>query len=267
VIGIMLRGVRWRVIAGYPKADQHSFARATNMGLLGNMLFPARAGEVIRVLTLVKLLGSTLSRPLASAFIDRLVDFFVLFSSASVLYWYLPISELLGKWLTVFFVVGATLTGSIILYVRSSGVGGALISKFFSRLLKRWPIRPEVFFEEFRAEFGRLMSSWLSVELVFIAALILFVDYCAILAMFHAFNLSLAIEAPLLFWVFMAAGSALPSTPGYVGIYQIAAVWSLSLYSVSASTSVAVATTLQLVTLLVALGMVGAKVTTLHRMT
>ena len=257
--GIMLRGVRWRIIAGFPKSEQPNFSLATNIGVLANMLFPARAGEFIRVIALVRLSGSSFPGPLARALIDRMLDLFVLLASASVLYWYLPISDLLGQWLAVFLVVGCTLTALIVLYARSTGVGAPLISRLTSRWLKRWPIRTEVFLAEFRAEFRRLLSSWLSVELVFLAALILFVDYCAVLAVFQAFDLSLAFEAPLLFWVFLAAGSALPSTPGYVGVYQLAAVWSLSFFSVSASISVAVATTLQLVTLAVAFGMVGAR--------
>jgi len=230
------------------------------------MLFPARAGEFIRVFTLVRLSGSSLSGPLASALIDRLVDLFVLLASASVLYWYLPISDLLGTWLTYFLVIGCTLTVLIVLFARSSGIGMPLISRLTRRLLNRWPIRPEVFLAEFRAELRRLLSSWLSIELVFLVVLILFVDCCAIFAMFQAFDLSLPFEAPLLFWVFLAAGSALPSAPGYVGVYQIAAVWSLSFYSISASTSVAVATTLQVVTLAVALGMVGARASALRKM-
>lgn len=51
-LGIMLRAVRWRVIAGFPATEHHNFSRATNLGVLTNLLFPGRAGEFVRVITL-----------------------------------------------------------------------------------------------------------------------------------------------------------------------------------------------------------------------
>lgn len=257
-LGIVLRAVRWRVIAGFPARDQHNFSRATNIGVLANLLFPGRAGEIVRVITLTKLTRSSLPCPLASALIDRLIDVFVLLASASVLYWLFPISTLLGKWFTVMLVAGCIVTVLVVLYARSSGIGEALLARLAKRLLRRWPLQPDVFLAELRVEFHRLLSNWLSIKLVALASLILCVDYGAVAALFLAFGLTLPMEAPLLLWVFLAAGSALPSAPGYVGVYQVAAVWSLSFFSVSASTSVAIATTLQVVTLAVALVMVGA---------
>ncbi len=256
-LGIMLRAVRWRVIAGFPKAEQHNFSRATNLGVLTNLIFPSRAGEFVRVITLAKLSNSSLPGPLASALIDRLVDVFVLLASASVLYWLFPISELLEKWLTVFLVTGCVITLLVVLYARSSGIGEALIARFAKRWLQRWPLKPEVFLAELRGEFRRLLGSWLSIKLVFLAALILCADYGAIAALLLAFHLSLPAEAPLLLWVFLAAGSALPSAPGYVGVYQVAAVWALSLFAVPAPTAVAIATVLQITTLAVAIVMAG----------
>jgi len=256
-LGIMLRAVRWRVIAGFPKAEQYNFFRATNLGILTNLIFPVRAGEFVRVITLAKLSRSSLPGPLASALIDRLVDVFVLLGSAAILYAFFPISAVLGKWLTTFFLMGCAIALSIVLYARSSGIGEALIARLGKRWLQRWPLQPEIFLAELRGEFRRLLSSWLSIKLVFLAALILCADYGAIAALLQAFDLSLPVEAPLLLWVFLAAGSALPSAPGYVGVYQVAAVWALSLFAVSAPTAVAIATVLQITTLAVAIVMVG----------
>jgi len=256
-LGITLRSVRWRVIANYPKKQQQNFARATNLGVLANLLFPGRAGEFIRVVTLAKLSHTPLPGPLASALIDRLIDVFVLLSSASILYWLFPISELLGKWLALFFGMACVITLLVFLYARSPGVCEALIVGLAKRWLQRWALQPGIFLGELRAEFRRLLGSWLSIELMLLASLILCADYGAIAALLQAFNLSLAFEAPLLLWVFLAAGSALPSAPGYVGVYQVATVWALSFYAVSATTAVAIATVLQITTLAVALIMAG----------
>ena len=256
-VGILLRAVRWRVIAGFAKEQQHNFSRATNLGVLTNLIFPGRAGEFVRVITLAKLLHSSLSRPLASALIDRLVDVFVLAACASVLCWALPINVLVGKWLTVFLIVGSIIALLVVVFAKNPNLGEVLVVSFSKRWLQRWPLKAEIFLAELRSEFRRLLGSWLSIELVVLAALILCADYVAIAALLQAFNLSLPVEAPLLLWVFLAASSALPSAPGYVGVYQVAAVWALSLFSVSASTAVVIATVLQVTTLVVAIVMAG----------
>jgi uncharacterized protein (TIRG00374 family) len=256
-VGILLRGIRWRVIAGFPKKEQHNFSHATNLGVLTNLIFPGRAGEFVRVITLAKLSNSSLPGPLASALIDRLVDVFILAACASILYLALPISALVGKWLTVFLIVGSVIALLVVVYARSSGLAEVLISRLAKRWLQRWPLKPEVFLAELRNEFRRLLGSWLSVELVVLATLILCSDYAAIAGLIQAFDLSLPVAAPLLLWVFLAAGSALPSAPGYVGVYQVAAVWALSFYAVSAPTAVAIATVLQLTTVAVAIAMAG----------
>lgn len=251
--GIVLRAIRWRVIAGFPLVEQRNFSYATNLGVLANLLLPARVGELVRVATLVKLSRSTLPGPLASALIDRLVDVFVLLASALVVYQLSPISAILGKWLTVLLVVGSVIVLLMIMYARSSGIGEVLIAKVTGRALRAWQLQPEVFLAELRAEFRRLLGGWLNLKVVGLALLILCVDYGAIATLLIAFGLSLPPEAPLLLWVCLAAGSALPSAPGYVGIYQVAAIWSLSGFSVLPSVSVAIAATLQVITLAVVL--------------
>lgn len=256
-VGILLRGVRWRVIAGFPKKAQHNFSRAANLGLLANLIFPGRAGEFVRVITLAKLSNSSLPGPLASALIDRLVDVFILAACASTLYCALPISALVGKWLTVFLIGGSVIALLVVFYARSSVLAEVLISRLAKRWLQRWPLKPEVFLAELRNEFRHLLRCWLSVELVVLATLILCADYSAIAGLIQAFDLSLPAEAPLLLWVFLASGSALPSAPGYVGVYQVAAIWALSFYAVSEPTAVAIATVLQLTTLAVAIVMAG----------
>lgn len=255
--GILLRGVRWRVIAGFPKKEQHNFFRATNLGLLANLIFPGRAGEFVRVITLAKLSNSSLPGPLASALIDRLVDVFILAACASSLYWALPISAFVGKWLTVFLILGSVIALLVVVYARSSGLVEVLISRLAKRWLQGWPLKPEVFLAELRNEFRRLLGCWLSVELVVLAGLILCADYAAIAGLIQAFDLSLPAEAPLLLWVFLASGSALPSAPGYVGVYQVAAIWALSFYAVPEPTAIAIATVLQLTSLAVAIAMAG----------
>jgi hypothetical protein len=256
-LGIVLRSVRWRVVAGASSSEKNNFLRATKLGVLANLLFPGRAGEIVRVISLAKLSQSTLPGPLASSLIDRLVDIFVLLVSASILFWFFPNNAELWKWLPPFLLVGSTSTLLVFLYARSSGISEALIPMLAKRLLQRWSQQPVFFMADLRSEFRFLLSRWLNIKVVVLAALILCTDYAAIAVLLQAFNLTLGFEAPLLLWVFLAAGSALPSAHGYVGVYQVAAIWALSIFGVSASIAVALSAVLQITTLAVALIMAG----------
>lgn len=266
-VGILLRSVRWRVIAGYSTQEQRNFSRATNLGVLANLILPGRAGEFIRVIALAKLSQSSLPGPLASALIDRLVDVFVLAFCASALYWMLPISGLIGKWLTVFLIAGSVIAIFVVIFAKGSSIGAGILTRIAKRWIQHFPLKLEVFIAELRNEFRRLLGCWLSLKLVLLAVLILCVDYFTIAALLGAFNLSLPVEVPLLLWVFLAAGSALPSAPGYVGVYQLAAVWALSSYAIPPSTAVAVATVLQIITLAVVVVMAGPGTLTVFKRT
>lgn len=256
-IGVTLRSIRWRTIAGLAWDKQPQFFRATTMGLFSNLIFPVRAGEVVRVFTLAKLTDVSLSAPMASALIDRFVDLFVLLFSAIAIYLLSPIGELLGRWLTTMVIGTTVMVLFLALYARSSGFGEALLAKYLKRWLLRWPVKPELFLTEFRTELHHLIQGWFSLKLLGVVLFILIFDYAAFASLLYAFKLDLPPEAPFVLWVFLSASSALPSAPGYIGVYQLAAIWALSFFSVPASAAVAIATTLQLTLLAVATMLAG----------
>lgn len=256
-VGLILRAVRWRVIAGAPASAHSHFSRATNIGVLSNMLLPGRAGDFVRIFTLARLSGARLAGAVASAVIDRLIDVFVLIASALALYFFLPLGAVLDRWLIVMVSGGVIAMAGLLVFARSMGAWQTVFVRFAGRWLQKWNLRPEVFLAELRAEIKNLLSGWLSVELVLVAMSILFADFAAISALLWAFHLALPFVAALLLWVFLAAGSALPSAPGYVGVYQVAAVWALSFFAVPASSAVAIAVVLQVTMLIVAFLMTG----------
>lgn len=252
-LGVLLRAVRWRVIVGEGATNFRHFFTATNFGVLSNFIFPGRAGELVRIVTLARLSGSTLPGPLASAMIDRFADVLVLIASIAVLYFIAPINLGLGKWLEVLVLGTVFVALGIALFATKFISWKSLLLKINRRWLQRWHLKPEVFVEELSAEFRRLLHSKYGLELILLAVLILGVDYVSIAALVVAFNLTLPPYVPLLLWVFLAAGSALPSAPGYVGVYQIAAVFALSFFGVPSSVAVALATVLQLAALSVSI--------------
>jgi hypothetical protein len=116
--------------------------------------------------------------------------------------------------------------------------------------LARWSIGLGAFLNDFRNEMLTILRTWRVLELLLAVLLVWASDFLAIASALRAFHLGLPVEAPLVLWVFLAAGTMLPSAPAYVGVYQLAAVWALSLYAVSPSIAVALALSFQAITLL-----------------
>jgi uncharacterized protein (TIRG00374 family) len=245
-LGVVLRAVRWRIIAGCPSTNHSYFTRATNLGLLANLIFPGRVGEFLKIVTLAKLSGSTLPGPLASALIDRLVDMFMLIASALVLYLIMPIGVEIEKWFIRLVVSGVLTIVFLVVFARSSGKWEAIFARIIQRWLERWQLRPEIFLMELRVEFRRIFSGWISLELGLLSLVIFSIDYLTVAVLFLAFDLPITLEAPLVLWVFLAASSVLPSAPSSIGVYQAAAVLALSFYAIPAAEGVALATVKQL---------------------
>lgn len=253
-----LRALRWRLIAGLPPSRHRHFARATYLGLLVNQLAPGRLGELVRIVTLARLSGSTFAGPLASAVLDRLVDISVLISYAGLLSLLLPLDPVLVAWIGYLLAAGVALLVALAWFVTSAHLWERPVATLTARWLQRWSLRPDIFLSELRHELYTIMRDATRFGRVALVALaILCCDYLIIAALFLALAIPLTLLAPLLVLFCLAAASALPSAPGYVGVYQAAAVVAMAFFAQSAEKGVALATLLQLVTLTVAILMNG----------
>jgi hypothetical protein len=119
--------------------------------------------------------------------------------------------------------------------------------------LYRWKLQPAAFLIVFNGMVRHMLQPGTLVAVLIATGTVWLVDYLTIATALWSVGLDLPISAPLLLWVALAAGTSLPSTPGYIGVYQIAAVWGLSIYNVPSHQAVAVAFVLQAVLLCVTL--------------
>jgi uncharacterized protein (TIRG00374 family) len=262
-LGIVLRGARWCLIAGKPLHTVGVFARSTNLGLLGNQLLPGKLGEAVRIAALVRLLPASASESLSSAVLDRVMDACVLLLSA----WAVSVAVAAGvvpnRWVAGLGALLACLAMAFALMHTQ-----AFHSRFVAwseRWLHRWKLQPAAFLIVFNATVRRMLRPRALVLVLIATSAVWLVDYLTIAAAIWSIGLDLPVMAPLLLWVALAVGTSLPSTPGYVGVYQIAAVWGLSVYNVPAHQAVAIAFVLQLVLLFVTLAGGGHEASRLLR--
>ena len=223
-VALFLRAYRWRVLLlaeGDVRVSQAFWATAA--GYFGNNFLPARAGEVVRTLMVSAQAGLSKTYVLTTALAERMVDAITLVViSATVL---LALPQKPG-WLAdasrPFAILGFGGVLAIALFPR--------LEPFCVRLMRSLPIA-----ESWKDKLEYLLVQILSGIRSFHDAKRLFsflaltaVIWCsdAICTVFCARSLGLTISLPVAFLLItgLGLGSALPSTPGYVGVYQFIAV-------------------------------------------
>jgi hypothetical protein len=254
-LSILLRALRWTWIANGSSAGIGSFWAATTLGYLGNMIYPMRAGEVLRILAVNRLAQVPFHRGTTSALIDRISDGIVLGL------------VLIG----LFAIHGAAIQGApgifalcavflfLALFLGGFGAWGHRWRPPLERLVLRlprragWRIMPA--YDQVRhllLEVGRPLAL---LRLLLITLAVFCVDFAVSWSLMFAFGWSLPLTAAITVEGFVAVGSLLPSAPGYVGAFQVACILALGLYGIDATSAVAFSIVLQAVILL----LVGAQ--------
>jgi uncharacterized protein (TIRG00374 family) len=216
--GVLIRSSRWNLLANISVRKFCHFWRAASLGYLGNYIYPARAGEVIRVAVLNRSTRLAIVQVATSALIDRLCDI-----------------VMLGSFILVLVIIHCTYLfnpkGILgIIAIALLPVFGLII---FAARGDRWESRINDRLRYLPFMLRQRIMDWYSQTLVGIHSLrdprrifsvvvlngIVFVmDFGAIWMILHAFGWSLPFWAAVTVGVFIATATSLPSTPGYVRI-------------------------------------------------
>jgi hypothetical protein len=224
VLSFFLRGLRWRVLLNAEaRLDIATVFWANMAGYLGNNFLPARAGEVLRSY----LIGSrsTLSTTyvLTTALSERLMDVIALVLASSL--------ALLGmspkpRWM-------ADLSGTMAIVAAAGAIAllalphtGGLLEKAIRRVPLPHGLRDRLLRLADQVLLGmRAFHDWGRLAgFVFLTVVIWTADTLTTILTAQALALNLSFRVALLLLTALGLGSALPSTPGYVGIYQFVAV-------------------------------------------
>jgi glycosyltransferase 2 family protein len=236
---LLLRSLRWRLLLNAEGAVTVGSAFwATAAGYLGNNVLPARAGELVRTLMISSRRGLDVTFVLTTALTERMADVVALVAIASVILLTVPmeLGWLAGavKPIAVLGMVAALLIGVVPL-VQSPG------ASVIERLPVTEPARRRLLsvldqgVRGVRAfHDGRRLAGFLG-----LTALIWTLDAVATVVGGAALGLDIPIPAAFLLLACLGLGSALPATPGYVGIYQFAAVSALTPFGFSSTDAIA----------------------------
>jgi uncharacterized protein (TIRG00374 family) len=243
LLTMVLRAWRWHMITGLPSRDWFAVWRASCIGYGGTAIFPARAGEVMRVIHLQRSARASTGLAIGSSIVDRLIDAVALCvliglglaifvsNQAVERHFFLMAGVLfVASAATVAFLLGGNRSGAVLGVLNRGGAIGSRVAQWsrqaFSELqtLRDW----------------RILSAIVGLQFV-----ISTLDVLACWILLWAFGWALPLAAAFVTLICLAMVSALPSTPGYLGVYQVAAMAALHEFGLARSESLAYGTLLQ----------------------
>ena len=219
-----LRALRWRVLlSARERLGAVTVFCATMAGYLCNNLLPGRAGEFVRSVMISRRSSLSKTYVLTTTLTERLTDAIVLVIVSRLL---LITMEQKPAWMgrasTLAFTLGV-LGASLV-------VGLRFFHEFIRRVLAALPLP---------ARFNVRLAGWLDQVVLGFSALdhfgraasfcgltlsIWMVDAVSSMVTAHALGLTLSFPLAILLITALGLGSALPSTPGAVGIFQAVAI-------------------------------------------
>ena len=226
------RSLRWRILLNTETWFSVGTVFWANMaGYLGNNFLPARAGELIRTYLISNRSSLSKTYVLTTALGERLMDVIALVLWSSLV--------LLGvnpkpRWMQDLSRTMAIIASAGAVAIMVLPHTGGLVENLLRRiplpegLRKRLLRLAEQILLGLRAfhNWGRFTGFVLLTVTIWVS------DACGVMIGARALGLTVSFRVALLLLTGLGLGSALPSTPGYVGIYQFVAVTVLTPFGI-----------------------------------
>ncbi len=245
-IGVWIRAWRWHYLLGpIKKIPTKIMFPITTIGYMGNNIYPARAGEVLRAIILKRKEGVPVSASLATIIVERIFDGVVMLAFVFV-----NLSEL------------AKLTGASgfvgnIQQVAIYGTGvflGALavflLAAMFPQTTSKiglWVIErltPKRLHEKITGIMNKFLDGLASLRSPFNVLMVFFTSVIIWLLetgkywfVMHAFNFNVSFFALMLMNGIVNLATTIPSAPGYIGTFDAPGIAVLTAYGVDQATA------------------------------
>ncbi len=213
------------------------------MGYMGNMLLPARMGEVVRAAVLRRH-GIAVSAALGSIATERVLDGL---TTVAIL---LAASRFLAlpDWLVRGLITLTVLFLGLLLVLAALLIGRDRADAIMAKLSQRAPAlqRPRTWLAQFVEGLGALRSPGLLGRAVLIGLLAWACSALQYLWVFRAFNLPLGAAAAFFAVSTVGLSTAIPAAPGYVGSFDFVGVAVLGLLGIGSGAAFSAILTIHL---------------------
>lgn len=252
-IGVWVRAWRWHYLLKPVKAIPTSaMFPITTIGYMGNNIYPARAGEVLRAIILKKREGVPVTASLATIIVERIFDGVVMLSFV-----FINLGEL-AKLQSASGFIGniqqVALYGTLaFLLALVVFLLGAMFPAQTLRLVEGFSRRflPEKFREKILVMAHKFLDglaalrSPASILMVFVTSfLIWMLETLKYWFVMHAFNFTVSFFALMLMNGIVNLATTIPSAPGYIGTFDAPGIAVLTAYGVDQATAAAYTLTL-----------------------
>jgi glycosyltransferase 2 family protein len=236
----LIRALRLRVLLTSEKVLPISNVFWANMaGYLANNILPARAGEFVRAAYLARQNNISVSYALAVGLVERLMDLIALIvlgslalSSAGIVS---PVFQNALKGVSVMGLVGLT----AIFVLPHFGQFARRLIMAFPVLKETHKIKLDHFFQQFLVGLKSLHSVTRVVQFTGLTGLIWLMDAVGTVFLAYILKIPLLLQQAFVLLAALGLSSAIPSTPGYVGVYQFVAVTALEPFGISRADALA----------------------------
>ena len=221
-----LRSLRWRILLNAEeRLSVGTVFSATMAGYLGNSFLPARAGELVRTLAIGARSSLSKTYILTTALSERLMDAIALVLWSSLI---LLGTEAKPRWMVDLSRTTALVAGAgalaIALLPHMEGLCRNRLPRFAGQVLLGVRAFHNV---------GRLLG------FTALTVAIWMTDAFGVMLGAYGLHLHFSFTVAMLLLTGLGLGSALPSTPGYVGIYQFVAVTVLTPFGIGRDAALA----------------------------
>ena len=221
-----MRSLRWRILLNAEaRLSVGTVFSATMAGYLGNTFLPARAGELVRTLAIGARSSLSKTYILTTALSERLMDAIALVLWSSLI---LLGTEAKPRWMVDLSRTTALVAGAgalaIALLPHMEGLCRNRLPRFAGQVL----LGVRAFHN-----LGRLLG------FTALTVAIWMTDAFGVMLGAYGLHLYFSFTVAMLLLTGLGLGSALPSTPGYVGIYQFVAVTVLTPFGIGRDAALA----------------------------
>ena len=250
---VTLRAVRWRLLLPQPRHGGRLLVRRIVppllVGYLGNSVLPARLGEPIRAYLVARREDLDAVEAFGSVVLERVVDT----ATLAVVAFVAAIAVHAPSWIVeatgIAALIGSGVTAALVV------IGPTLLVRVFRRIVARLPMadRAEpilIRLDDFARGIDRPSRSGAIVFAVLISAACWGLDATTFWLVARSIGASVDPASALLIAAVTVLGTALPSAPGYVGTFDLAAATTARALGVAAAPALALAVLAHAITVL-----------------
>ena len=234
-LGPWTRGRRWWYLFP-PGSNPPGLVPATMIGYMVNNVLPLRAGEFVRVYVVARRWGHGFWTALATLIVERVLDSLAIVLAMAVLVVRIPVPRTLEIGAVVLLAIDLVAV-TVLVFLAVAPVPARRIVE---RLSRRWPKlqgRLVKILETFARGLLGIRTRAHLLPLVLWTMVIWIIQIAAAWTMFRALHLELPWIAAWAVLAFVGLGVAIPSAPGYIGVFHAAATIALTIFGVSATSA------------------------------